>query len=128
MSDRLAMANAIEDAGIPRDKAERLASVLHDAFREGVAAKADIASLATRADVEASAAKLRGEIAAVATDVRAVVRAELQAVRTDVHAVRTELKDELALTERRLLTRLGGLIVVAVGVLFAALHWPITGR
>jgi hypothetical protein len=28
VSDRLALANAIEDAGIPRDKAERLASVL----------------------------------------------------------------------------------------------------
>jgi hypothetical protein len=72
MSDRLALANAIEDAGIPRDKAERLASVLHDAFREGVATKADIAPLATKADVEASAAVLRGELAAVATDVRTV--------------------------------------------------------
>ena len=28
MSDRLALANAIEDAGIPRDKAQRVASVI----------------------------------------------------------------------------------------------------
>jgi hypothetical protein len=34
----------------------------------------------------------------------------------------------MALIERRLLTRLGGLIVVAVGMLIAALrHWPIAG-
>jgi hypothetical protein len=117
MSDRLALANAIEDAGIPRDKAERVASVIFDAIHDNVATKADIAPLATRADV-----------AAVAADVRTVVRAELQAVRTEVQGVRTELKGDIALIERRLLTRLGGLIVVAVGVLFAALrHWPLTG-
>ena len=32
MSDRLALANAIEDAGIPRDKAQRVASVIFDAI------------------------------------------------------------------------------------------------
>ena len=80
-----------------------------DVIHDNVATKADIAPLAIKVE-------------AVGADVRAVVRAELQ-------AVRTELKDELALIERRLLTRLGGLIVVAVGVLLAALRrWPITGR
>jgi hypothetical protein len=32
MSDRLALANAIEDAGIERGKAERVASVIFDAI------------------------------------------------------------------------------------------------
>jgi hypothetical protein len=49
MSDRLALANAIEDAGIERAKAERVASVIFDAIRENVATKADIA--AVRADL-----------------------------------------------------------------------------
>ena len=118
MSDRLALALtlAIEDAGIPHDKAERVASVIVDVIHDNVATKADIAPLAIKVE-------------AVGADVRAVVRAELQAVRTEVQGVRTELKGELALIERRLLTRLGGLIVVAVGVLLAALRrWPITGR
>jgi hypothetical protein len=45
-----------------------------------------------------------------------------------VQGARTELKGDIALIERRLLTRLGGLIVVAVGVLLVALrHWPLTG-
>jgi hypothetical protein len=33
MSDRLALANAMEDAGIERSKAERDASVIFDAIR-----------------------------------------------------------------------------------------------
>jgi hypothetical protein len=42
MSDRLALANAIEDAGIPRDKAQRVASVIFDAIHDNVATKADV--------------------------------------------------------------------------------------
>jgi hypothetical protein len=79
MSDRLTLAHAIEDAGIERSKAERMASVIFDAIHDNVATKADVA-----------------------------------AVRAD-----------LTLVEHRLLTRLGGLMVVLVGVLFAALrYWP----
>ncbi len=44
MSDRLALSNAIEDAGIPRDKAQRLASVIFDAIHTSVATKADVAA------------------------------------------------------------------------------------
>ena len=110
MSDRPALARAIEDAGIPRDKAQRLASVIYDAIHDNVVTKADIAPLATKVE-------------AVGADVRSVVRAELQAVRTEVQGARTELKGDIALIENRLLTRLGALIVVAVGVLLAALHY-----
>jgi hypothetical protein len=42
MSDRLALSNAIEDAGIERHKAERLASVIFDAIHDNVATKADL--------------------------------------------------------------------------------------
>jgi hypothetical protein len=42
MSDRLALANAIEDAGIPRDKAQRVASVIFDAIHDNVATKSDL--------------------------------------------------------------------------------------
>ena len=56
MSDRLTLAHAIEDAGIERTKAERVASAIFDAIRDNVATKADIA--AVRADVAAVDAKL----------------------------------------------------------------------
>jgi hypothetical protein len=48
MSDRLALSNAIEDAGIPRDKAQRLASVIFEAIHTSVATKADLQALETR--------------------------------------------------------------------------------
>ena len=53
MSDRLALANAIEEAGIPRAKAERVASVIFDAIHDNVA---------TKADVQAGMASLRLEL------------------------------------------------------------------
>jgi hypothetical protein len=107
MSDRLALANAIEDAGTERSKAERVASVIFGAIHDNVATKADIVPLASKVE-------------AVAADVRAVVRAELQAVRTEVQGVRTDLKGDMALIEHPLLTRLGGLAVVVTGVILAA--------
>ena len=90
MSDRLALANAIEDAGIPRDKAQRVASVIFDAIHDNVATKADVQGVEARLDPKIAALSAR-----------------------------------IDLVEHRLLTRLGGLMVVGFGVLFAALHyWP----
>ena len=86
MSDRLTLAHAIEDAGIERTKAERMASAIFDAIRDNVATKADIA-----------------------------------AVRADVAAVEAKL----TLVEHRLLTRLGGLMIVVGDTLFAVqCYWP----
>jgi hypothetical protein len=108
MSDRLALANAIEDAGIERGKAERVASVIFDAIHDNVA---------TKADVEASAATLRSEMATV----RSTLSSEIATVRTDV----VGLRGEVALAEHRLFTRLGSLIVVMAGAVIAGLHyWP----
>ena len=42
MSDRLALANAIEAAGIDRAKAERVASVIVDIIHDNAATKADL--------------------------------------------------------------------------------------
>jgi hypothetical protein len=42
MSDRLTLATAIEEAGIDRDKAVRIASLIWDAIHENVATKADL--------------------------------------------------------------------------------------
>ena len=104
MSDRLTLAHAIEDAGIERAKAERVASAIVDLIHDEVATKADVA--AVKADVAALSADLRP------TEI---------SLKADIAAVRAELN----LVEHRLLTRLGGLVVVVGGALFAALHyWP----
>jgi hypothetical protein len=97
VSDRLALAHVIEDAGIPRDKAENVATAIAR-FVEG--------SAATKADVDRAEAALKVEIAGV--------RAEI---------VRLDSKVEML--AGRTFNRLGALVAVVAGILFAALHlWP----
>ena len=101
MSDRLALAHVIEDAGIPREKAEAVATAIAR-FVEG--------SAATKADLDRVEAALKAEIARV----EAALRAEVVSVRA-----------EAARLADRTFNRLGALLVVVIGILFAALHmWP----
>ncbi len=108
MSDRLTLAHAIEDAGIERAKAERVASAIVDLIHDEVA---------TKADLKAVELTVKADIAAVSADLR---RTEAS-LKADVAAVRAHAD----LIEHRLLTRLGGLVIAVGGALFAALHyWP----
>jgi 3-oxoacyl-ACP reductase-like protein len=119
MSDRLALSNAIEDAGIDRAKAERIASTIVDLIHDNVATKADVAGL--RGDLKADVAGLRGDLKADVATVGANLRQTEIALKANIAAVDARL----TLVEHRLMTRLGGLAVVLTGILFAALHyWP----
>lgn len=119
MSDRLTLANAIEDAGIERAKAERMASVIIDVIHDSVATKADIAGL--RGEVAA----MKGELKTDITGLRGELKADIAAVHGELKADIANLRGEMALIEHRLLTRLGGLMIAGGGVLFAALrYWP----
>ena len=90
MTDRLSLTNALADANIERQKAERIATEIFDAIHENVATKADIALL-----------------------------------QGDLRQLRGDLEGKLELVKHQLITRLGGLMVVLAGLLFAALHyWP----
>jgi hypothetical protein len=112
MSDRLTLSRAIEDAGIERAKAERVASAIVDLIHDQVATKADVA---------ASAAGLRADVVAVRTDLKAADAS----LRSAIQASEGRLTANASLIEHRLLTRLGALAVVLFGLLFGALHlWP----
>jgi hypothetical protein len=90
LTDRLSLTNALADADIDRQKAERIATEIFDAIHDNVATKQD-----------------------------------LELVRADLRQVRTDLEAKLELVRHQLITRLGGLMVVLAGLLFAALHyWP----
>ena len=76
MSDRLTLANAIEDAGIERAKAERVASAIVDIIHDSVATKSDIQLLRSdlksdvhqvRSDLKSDVHQLRGDLAVFAT-------------------------------------------------------------
>ena len=104
MTDRLTLAHVIEDAGIEREKAERMASAIFDAIHDNVATKQDIE--AVRADI----AKL--ELA---------TKADIAAVRADMREMGGRLHREID----RVVIRLGAAMVVLLGLLFTALHyWP----
>jgi hypothetical protein len=99
MADRLSLANAPAEAKIERSAAERIATEIFDAIHDSVATKSDLERLGaeTRAEVERLEATTRAEFATV--------------------------RAEMTLLEHRLLTRLGSLVVIVAGLLFAALHY-----
>ena len=83
MTDRLSLTNALTEANIERQKAERIATEIFDAIHDNVATKQDLQLL------------------------------------------RGELEAKIDLVRHQLITRLGSLMVVLLGLLFAALHyWP----
>jgi hypothetical protein len=110
MTDRLSLANALADAKIDRAAAERIATEIFDAIHDSVATKSDLQIV-------------RGEITAVRTELKADLQAVEAALKTDLRAVETALRAEMALLEYRMLTRLGSLIVVVAGLLFAGLRY-----
>ena len=134
MSDRLTLAQAIADAGIPREKAENIAAAVIRLAQGGVTTKADLQAQGAELKTEVAAFRgdLKTDIAAVKADV-STVRAELQTLKTDLQAditgVRTELRNleirldaEIGRITGRTLIRVSGVLVVLLGLLFAALH------
>jgi hypothetical protein len=88
--------------------------------RAGEATKADVTEAVLRADITAVGAELHRTEVTLKTDIAAM--------RADLHATETRLKGEIMLAEHRLLTGLGGLLVVALGLLFALHCWPPSGH
>jgi uncharacterized protein involved in exopolysaccharide biosynthesis len=127
--DTLKLARRLESAGFPPKQAGDTAEALADAMSGAeLATKADLG--AVRADLAAVKTELKAEIAALRAELKgdiAALRAELKA---DISALRAELKGDIAalkadieLLRRDLTIRLGSMIVVAVGILLAAIRY-----
>jgi hypothetical protein len=121
MSDRLALVEAIEGAGIERAKAERVASVIFDAIHDNVA---------TKADVQASEAVLRHELAAQIGGLRAELKSDIMGVRSvlasEIGRVDTRIERLDATVKAQpnaIMLRLGTLMVVLTGIILAALRY-----
>ncbi len=109
--DTLKLARRLESAGFPPKQAGDTAEALADAMSGD--------ELATKADVGA----VKADLAAVETSLRANIAAVEARLKADIAAVRTELKAEIELLRRDLTIRLGSVIVVAVGILLAAIRY-----
>ena len=98
--DTLKLARRFESAGFAPKQAADMSEALAEAMSG--------ADLATKADI----AGVRAEIAAL--------RAEIKA---EIAALRAELKADIELLRRDMTIRLGGMLVVAVGILLAAIRY-----
>jgi chromosome segregation ATPase len=128
MSDRLALANAIEDAGIERAKAERVASVIFDAIHDNVATKADVqaSEAAVRHDLQASTAATRADIAATRTELKSDIAAVRSTMASETARLSTRIERLDAAVKAQpnaIMLRLGTLMVVLTGIILAALRY-----
>jgi hypothetical protein len=106
MSDRLALAEAIEDAaGIDRAKAVKLATAIFDAIHTNVA---------TKTDLDTNAAVVRGDFAELRGEVRSGF------ARQDVAIER--LRSTHREMESRITVRLGGMIAAGVAIIVVLQH------
>jgi hypothetical protein len=121
VSDRLALANAIEDAGIERAKAERVASVIVDLMHDSVATKADVQALGgeLRAESAATRSELKAELATQINGVRGLLASET--ARLDARIER--LDGTVKAQPNAIMLRLGTLMVVLTGIILAALRY-----
>ena len=127
--DTLKLARRLETAGFPPRQAGDTAEALAEAMSGAeLATEADIGEL--RSEVASLGAELRAEIAALRTElkaeiaaVRAELRAEITAVRAEIAAVRAEFKAEIELLLRDMTIRLGSMLVIAVGIILAAIRY-----
>ncbi len=103
MTDRLSLANALAEAKIDRPAAERIATEIFDAIHDNVATKTDLDQLraATKTDLD----QLRA------------------ATKADLDQLRAATKQDLLELEHRLTVRFASVMVVLLGVLFAALRY-----
>jgi chromatin segregation and condensation protein Rec8/ScpA/Scc1 (kleisin family) len=110
MTDRLSLTNALADANIERQKAERIATEIFDAIHENVATKADVAAL--QADLQRVEAALKAEL-----------KAEITAARAEVSALEQRMLVRLAELEHRLTVRFASVMVVLTGIVLAAIRY-----
>ena len=107
--DTLKPARSLESAGFPTQQAGDMAEGIAEALTE----------LATKVDLAA----LRNEIAADIAALRADAKADIAGLRNEIRADIAALRAGMEMLRRDMTIRLGGMIVVAVGVLLAAMRY-----
>lgn len=106
MMDRLPLVQALTAAGLERAGAEQVATALGDAIEASVATKSDVARL------EAQSSRLE-----------ALTKSEVLRLEGTIAHLEVSVRADLAALETRMTLRLGGIVVTAMGVLFALLRF-----
>jgi hypothetical protein len=112
MTDRLTLTRAFEGAGLKSGDAERIATEIYDAIHDNVATKQDLERIeaALKVDLSRVEARLKADLSRIEA-----------ALKADIALVRVDLGRDID----RIVVRIVAAVVIALGVLFAALHyWP----
>ena len=99
MTDQLSLTNALADANIERQKAERIATEIFDAIHDNVATKQDV------------------------EHAEAALKIDISAVRTEVSALEQRMLLRFAELEHRLTVRFASVMVVLTGIVLAAIRY-----
>jgi hypothetical protein len=112
MSFEFTLYDALLSIEVPAEKARAVIDALEHDMGSTLATKQDIAALAaaTKQDIAALAAATKQDIAALAA-----------ATKQDIAALRKDLEHKMDLLQSTIIIRLGSFMVVAMGLLFAAL-------
>jgi hypothetical protein len=116
--DTLKLARKLEASGMAGPMAAGTAEVMSGA------------ELATKADVaagQAETASLRTELKAEIANLRTELKAEIASLRAELKAdgvsLRGEFKSDIEILRRDLVIKLGGMLVISVGILLTAIRY-----
>ncbi len=119
--DTLKFVERLEEGGFTHAQAKAAAEAFAEATSQELATKADIMSL--RTDVRAEIASVRTDLCVEIASVRTDLRAEIAHVRTDLRAEIARVGIDVELAKRDLKIWFGSVMVVAVGVILAAIRY-----
>lgn len=146
--DTLKFVEKLEASGFPHAQAKATAEAFAEATSQELATKSDLLAVKSelKADIAATRSELQADIAATRSELQADIaglRSDLQTeitglrseLRTESVSLRTELRSEVAsvrseieLAKRDLKIWFGSVMVVAVGVILAAIRYLPAGH
>jgi hypothetical protein len=133
MTFELTLYDALLSIEVPADKAKAVIDALEHDMVSTLATKQDIGALASetrqefvlvRQEIQALASETRQEFALVRQEIQALAsetKQEFALVRQETQALRHELEHRIDLLQSTMTIRLGSIMVVSMGLLFAAL-------
>ena len=120
--DTLSYANRLKAAGMASALAEEQAMVMSEVLDSNVSQLSTRTELqstekALRGEIQAVETALRGEIQAVETALRGEIQVVEKNVKTDIKNLDHNIRQELLLLEQRMVIKLGGMMVLSLGLL-----------
>jgi hypothetical protein len=115
--------DALVSINVPSDKARAVVSAMEQDMTTVLATKADLGNiqLLLKQELAATRDSLKQEIAATRDSLKQELAGVRDSLKQEIAATRDSLKHEMELLRSSMTIRLGSMLVVAIGLLFAAL-------